>query len=254
MYYKLSAACGCSTGRTRKNNEDNFYFNGHILNERNNGLDTVASMECSKIEGTCFCVFDGMGGEEYGELASFAAASTLKANMREFDGNTQISNSWLENLCEAMNDAVCARAEELSSRSMGTTMAMLCFSSDKVHACNIGDSRIYLLRDHKLFMLSEEHVEVRPPGSRKRKPGLTQYLGVFKDELLLEPYIAVCEIQENDVYLICSDGLTDMLTGDEIYSCMKQRNSAKRTVDHLISQANRNGGHDNITALIVKIQ
>lgn len=246
MDYRLSAACGSSVGRIRGNNEDSFYFNGYIPDGGDGG---TVSLEDSGIDGTCFCVFDGMGGEEHGEIASFTAASALKTALNGPDGNIL-----LEDLCSVMNDAVCARSEELGSGIMGTTAAMLCFSLGKAFVCNIGDSRIYLLRDNKLRMLSVDHVEEPPPGRRRGKPGLTQFLGIPKDELLIEPHTAAYGIRKNDVYLICSDGLTDMLTEEEICSCIKNHHSVKKIVDSLIVQANRNGGRDNITALIVKLQ
>lgn len=246
MDYRLSAACGSNVGRIRGNNEDSFYFNGYIPDS---GSDGIVSLKDSGIDGTCFCVFDGMGGEEHGDIASFTAASALETALNGPDGNIL-----LEDLCSVMNDAVCARAQELCSGRMGTTMAMLCFSLGKAFVCNIGDSRIYLFRDDKLRQLSEDHVEELPPGRRWRKPGLTQYIGIPKDELLIEPHTAAYDIQKNDVFLICSDGLTDMLTEEEICSCIKNHLSAEKIVDDLIIRANRSGGRDNITALIAKVQ
>lgn len=245
MDYRLSAACGSSVGRIRGNNEDSFYFNGYIPNSGSNG---IVSLKNTGIDGTCFCVFDGMGGEEYGEIASFTAASALKAALGGPDGNIL-----LEDLCSVMSDAVCARSQELRAGTMGTTVAMLCFSLGRAYVCNIGDSRIYLLRDNRLRQLSEDHVEELPP-RRRGKPGLTQYLGIPKDELLIEPHTAAYNVRKDDLYLICSDGLTDMLTDEEIFSCIKKQPGVEKIVEQLILQANRSGGRDNITALIVKIQ
>lgn len=251
MVYRLSAACGCSVGRIRDNNEDNFYFNGHTLGEKNNGLNRTLSVKCRTSKPACFAVFDGMGGEECGELASYIAAATLDTRIRNlilFD-----PKEFLESACCAMSDAVYAAGQSLAVGRMGTTAAMLLLSMDKAYACNIGDSRVYLLRDGELLQISEDHVESLPPGSRQKKARLTQYLGVCKDELMLEPHIVTYYIQPGDIFLLCSDGLTDMLANDEIRACITQHLNTKRMVSHLIDSANQHGGRDNTTALIIRI-
>lgn len=253
MVYQLSAACGCSIGRIRDNNEDNFYFNGHILGEQNNGLNSTVSMKCRTSNPVCFAVFDGMGGEERGELASYTAAAALDVRIKDLRSTLSAPKEFLESSCCAMSDAVCAAGKPLAAGRMGTTVAMLLLSMDKAYVCNIGDSRVYLLRDDELLQISEDHVESLPPGSRQKKPRLTQYLGACKDELMLEPHIITYDIQPRDTFLLCSDGLTDMLASEEICVCITQHISTKRMVSHLIDLANHHGGRDNITALIIKI-
>lgn len=253
MVYQVSAACGCSVGRIRDNNEDNFYFNGHILGEQNNGLTGIMSMKCRTSDPVCFAVFDGMGGEECGELASYTAATALDTQLKDLQNTLSAPKGFLESSCCAMSDAVYAAGKSFAVGRMGTTMAMLLLSMDKAHICSIGDSRAYLLRDDELLQISEDHVESLPHGSRQKKPGLTQYLGVCKDELMLEPHIVTYDIQPQDTFLLCSDGLTDMLANEEICACITQHLSTKRMVSHLIDLANHHGGRDNITALIIKI-
>ena len=253
MVYRLSAACGCSVGRIRNNNEDNFYFNGHILGEQNNGLDRVLSMKCRTSKPACFAVFDGMGGEEYGEVASHTAAAALDVRLKNPRDILSAPKEFLDSSCCAMSDAVYAAGMALAAGRIGTTVAMLLLSTDKAYVCNIGDSRAYLLRDDELLQISEDHVESLPPGSRQKKPRLTQHLGVCKDELMLEPHIAAYDIQPQDTFLLCSDGLTDMLANEEIRACITQHLRTKGMVSHLIDLANQHGGRDNITALIIKI-
>ena len=78
MAYLIDAACCCNTGKVRKNNEDNFYFAGRCLEEQNNGLKHPVSTTFSLRKEHCVAVFDGMGGEYFGESASFAAALTCR--------------------------------------------------------------------------------------------------------------------------------------------------------------------------------
>ena len=151
-----------------------------------------------------------------------------------------------------MNQAVCKQQKELYVTRMGTTAAILLFAPDEVYACNLGDSRIYRLRDNELSQISVDDIEHIPEGVH-RKAGLTQFLGIPDDELSLDPHIIKCEIKRGDIYLICSDGLTDMLTNLEICSILRQHISVRQSVEHLIMQALRRGGRDNTTVIVTRI-
>jgi protein phosphatase len=252
MIFQLSAACGCSIGRVRKNNEDNFYFDGSSLPEENRGLSGCIVRKAYLEKEVLFGVFDGMGGEEYGEKASFAAAETAKAKADIGRRYAIGSRAFLTQLSHEMNRAVCERQKELYVTRMGTTAAMLLFVPDEVYACNLGDSRIYRLRDNELSQVSVDDVERVPEGVH-RKAGLTQFLGIPEDELALEPHIVKCELKRGDVYLICSDGVTDMIPNLELCMILREHISVKQTVEHLIRRALQNGGHDNTTAIVIRI-
>ncbi|MBR3179240.1 MAG: serine/threonine-protein phosphatase [Clostridia bacterium] len=252
MLFQLSAACGCSIGRLRRNNEDNFYFDGRFLPEVNSGLNGCivkkSNLECDAL----YAVFDGMGGEEYGEKASYTAAKTAKEKANLSKQFAIGPRSFLNQFCNEANHAVCEQQKDLLVSRMGTTAAMLLFVPDEVYACNLGDSRIYRLRDDAFSQVSTDDTE-HAPENFKRKAGLTQYLGVPEDELSLEPHIVKCDIKRGDVFLICSDGLTDMVSNVDICMILRQHISIKQCVQHLISEALKNGGHDNITVIAVRI-
>ena len=252
MIFQLTAACGCNIGRVRKNNEDNFYFDGKSLPEQNMGLSGSITKKVYLENEVLMAVFDGMGGEEYGESASFAAAEIMRQKADLGKSYTIGTRSFLKQLCDEMNQAVCLRQKELYVSRMGTTAAILLFVPDEVYACNLGDSRIYRLRDNTLSQVSVDDLERIPEGVH-RKAGLTQFLGVPVDELSLDPHIVKCELKRGDIYLICSDGVTDMLSNLEICSILLQHVSVKKSVEHLIAQALQNGGRDNTTAIVVRI-
>lgn len=255
MLFQLHAACGCHTGRIRSGNEDNFYFNGRHLGQENNGMEGTAAAKYLLTGECCFGVFDGMGGVEFGEVASYTAVKTLKEKMALLNEHLASPRPFLEEAIRDMNLAVCAESQRLASGRMGSTAAMLMFVPDEVYVCGLGDSRVYRLRDSQLMQLSRDDVERFPPDMEvKRKPRLTQYLGVFPEDLILEPYIAKGELQKDDIYLICSDGLTDMLTNLEIYNCLKSHASVRKAAEHLISEALKNGGRDNVTVIVIKVQ
>ena len=252
MIFQISAACGCTIGRVRTNNEDNFYFDGISLPETNNGLSGNVVKKTYLEREICYGVFDGMGGEEYGEKASFAAVETTKAKM-EYCKQTAIGpKALLKQLCDEMNREVCEQQKKLYVTRMGTTCAMLLFVPDEAYACNLGDSRIYRLRDDEFLQLSVDDVERVPEGVR-RKAGLTQFLGVPTDELEMEPHIVKCELKRGDIFVICSDGLTDMLTNLDICMILRQHISIKKMAQHLIEQAMKNGGRDNTTVIVIRV-
>lgn len=252
MRYIIHAACGCHTGRVRKNNEDNFYFDGKCLELENHGLKHSVAIEQRLKNGLCLAVFDGMGGENFGEHASFAAARQLQKTERKLADYFIPERKYLLRLTDLMNNAVVKAQEELLTEHMGSTMVSLFFSGRYVYVCNVGDSRAYRLRDGEFLQLSVDHVEKRP-GREHRKAPLTQHLGFGSDEILLEPHISKGDIKKNDMYLLCSDGLTDMLTNFEITDIMLKSSDAESCVQALINAALEHGGRDNITAIVCKL-
>lgn len=251
--YQISAACVCHSGRVRANNEDNLYMNGRMLELKNSGLRGCLAAKYLLDTEKCFAVFDGMGGEQSGEAAAFTAAGTLRREQQRLSEYMLGPSAFLKLACARMNDAVCDACRRLPYGRMGTTAAALLFTSDEVYACSLGDSRIYRLRDRVLTQMSVDDSEPAPDGAEGRKTPLTQYLGVFPDELTLEPHIVKCELRSGDTYLLCSDGLTDMLSNIEISGCIRSHTSARQTAEHLLRAALENGGRDNISAIVLKI-
>lgn len=251
MAYILDAACGCNTGKVRKNNEDNFFFDGRCLEADNSGLKHPVTMTKTLRRELCVAIFDGMGGENFGEVASFAAADCMQYTTRKLKDYFIPERKFLNSLCMKINDAVVAKQQELCTERMGSTMVALYFSHGYVYVCNLGDSRAYRLRDGEFLQLSVDHLEKREQ-TRKKAP-LTQHLGISPENFLIEPYIAKGELKRGDQYLLCSDGLTDMLTNLEIDGIMSSTESAEDCVKKLIDAALEKGGKDNVTAIVCRI-
>lgn len=249
----IEAACGCNIGRVRKNNEDNFYFSGRMLPCDNNGLRMVYTQKINSDEMPLFAVFDGMGGEEAGEVASFQAANVTDKCAEQLKKYLIPPREFLEDMCAKMNRAVCEESQKLAFGRMGSTVASMLFVNDTAYVCNLGDSRVYRLRDNELMQLSEDHTELLPPNVT-RKPRLTQHLGIFEDELRLEPHIAKGGIKKDDRYLLCSDGLTDMLSNAEICAILKDHQSVRQATAKLIDLALGHGGKDNITVILCRVK
>ena len=140
---------------------------------------------------------------------------------------------------------------------MGTTFVGACFCEERIYLCNIGDSRAYRVRESQLVQISKDHVEEIPPfmqHKRHIKPNLSQCIGIPSEELLIEPYVMQGEIKQDDTYLLCSDGITDMLTDKEILSILENSKDASICIQLLISSAMSHGGKDNATAIVVKVK
>lgn len=252
MLFSIESACLCNTGKIRKNNEDNFYFDGRCLEADNKGLKHPVMMRKVLRREQFVAVFDGMGGENYGELAAFAAASCMQTTALKLNSFFVPEKKFLNDMCECLNEAVVEKAKELCTDRMGTTMVALCFSLDYVYVCNVGDSRAYRLRDGEFLQVSKDHVEKRE-GKNEKKAPLTQHLGIDPEEFLIEPYIAKGELKRGDQYLLCSDGLTDMLTNLEISEIMRSTASAEACVQTLVDSALEKGGRDNVTAIVCRV-
>lgn len=252
MGFSINAACGCNKGKRRSNNEDNFYFDGKCMEAVNNGLHNPAVFDGPVKRGTCVAVFDGMGGENFGEDAAFAAAKTMQQTERSLADYLIPEKKYLQRLCVQINQAVVDAAREAGTERMGSTMVSLYFSGKYVYVCNLGDSRAYRLRNGEFLQLSKDHVDTRPMPEGKKAP-LTQHLGIDPEDMLIEPYIAKGEVKPGDQYLLCSDGLTDMLTNFEIADIMLAEEDTESCVRKLIEAALEHGGKDNVTVILCRL-
>lgn len=256
MNYQLQSACACSIGRIRANNEDNFLFDGKCLESDNRGLKKPIFFE-KHVSGSavCLAVFDGMGGEEFGEIAAFTAAQTLKESQVRLSDYVIPEKRFLTESCLSMNRAVYDKAQELGTSHMGTTAAILLFSGHEVYSCNLGDSKAFRLRGGEFMQLTQDHndADYLQEKGIDRRPLLTQYLGIDPEEMQIEPYIAKGTVFLGDQYLICSDGLTDMLSNIEICAVMSTAESAEACADELVKQALGKGGKDNITVIVSRV-
>ncbi len=252
MGFTMEAACGCHRGRVRRKNEDNLFFDGKYLEAENQGLPNPICIEERVRNGMIHCVFDGMGGENFGEEAAFAAARGLQQMNRRYTEFLIPERKLLNGVVMQLNASVVEAAKEQCTDNMGTTLAMLYYTSLYVYSCNVGDSRTYRLRGDVFQQLSRDHT-VSFPGMGNQKAPLSQYLGIDPEEMLLEPYIAKGRMKKGDIYLICSDGLTDMLNNFEIAEILRSAMDMETCVRNLIDTALEKGGRDNITVIVSRV-
>ncbi len=249
---KCKGACACMVGKVRSNNEDNFLFNGCFLRQNNEGLERGLTCARSLKKPFCCGVFDGMGGEAHGEVAAYIAAKTLKG---------YVARSWwrpftLEDFCLEANRRVCAQARKLSAGMIGATVAVVRFTGETAQVVNVGDSKVFLLRNGTLTQVSQDHTDkafLDSQGITKRKPRLTQHLGIEPSEMVIEPYRVDIPLLPGDRFLLCSDGLTDMVQTEDIQGIMTEAGSMEQAVETLVRMAMDAGGKDNTTVICCDI-
>ena len=206
-----------------------------------------------------FIVADGMGGHKAGDHASKLCVLSMVESIKESSHKTPVSV--FEEAVNVANSKIYQEAKEnVAFEGMGTTMVACTLVGDTMYVANIGDSRLYLLRetisqitdDHSLVEelvkkgnLTESEARVHP-----QKNIITRALGI--DEMVQADYFEL-QVQEGDVILLCSDGLTNMVEDEEIEYIIHHAGSLEEAGDKLIDQANYNGGSDNITAVLVQV-
>lgn len=243
--YAIAYYCISVMGKVRTNNEDNFFCDGKIRSESELSKDLSFGGEISSYDNKMMAVYDGMGGEEYGELASFIAAAVTKRFCEE--SNTE--SEYLQQLCQIINNKICQQTAISDISLMGTTGAMIQFNKKEIFIANIGDSRIYKISGKEMMQISLDHIA---GGFAQYKAPLTQFLGLDNaDEF--EPFIAKGNYNVGDYFLICSDGITDMLSDEEIFSTIKEHSDVHTAAQTLVEKALENGGTDNTTLILCKI-
>lgn len=248
MKYRINYCVICHQGNVRTVNQDNFWCSNQYLDSDNKGLLEPICGTVLTQPSPVFAVFDGMGGEEKGEIASYIASETFN---KQYSALTiQNENEFFTTVCKEINNAICQYATENHIRTMGTTGAYVLFGKDDVFICNIGDSPIFHYDGEELIKISTDHVQ---PNFVNGKAPLTQFLGVPESEFIIQPYIAKGSYTVGDKYLLCSDGLTDMVDLDEIERIVSSTQTVEETANKLVERALENGGKDNITIILCEI-
>lgn len=241
---KIEYGCCCNIGKVRKNNEDNFYCAGEFRSDPDSNEETFASGVVSSLDNELFAVFDGMGGEACGEIASFIAAQQ-SAFFCEDKGEYE---EYLYELCEVLNERILEETKARSLVLMGTTCAMIQFFKDEIYIANAGDSRIYKYSKNKFEQISVDHVAHGYGG----KAPLTKFLGT-PDRNGLMPYIARGAYKANDIFVLCTDGVYDMVDEEMLKALVSTKRTMAEISKEIVDLAVQRGGVDNATVILCKI-
>jgi len=221
-----------------------------------------------------FLVADGMGGHASGEVASKMAAETISEFYQRTREDEDVTWPYKmdRSLSYVENRLVCAiklanlRIFETSCRDirykgMGTTIVSTLVVGDKVYVGHVGDSRVYRIRENGINQLTRDHSlledykEAKPDMTEEEernfphKNVITRALGMRET---VQVDIRAHQIKSGDVYLLCSDGLSGMVPDEQILQITANAKSLERAVAELVDAANRNGGTDNVTTLMLQ--
>lgn len=210
---------------------------------------------------TCFVIADGMGGHKSGEVASQKAVDLVCHHLIDAKWDIDDASELLKNIINNVNEEIYKFSlMDESTQGMGTTLIIATIKNDKLYIGHVGDSRVYLIRDNIIKKITWDHSfteELVKNGSitkdeainHPKKHMITRAVG-FEADLLVDTY--EIEITENDIILLCTDGLTNMIDEDIILDIIKKEEDPQVACDSLVQNANNRGGEDNITVIIGK--
>ena len=242
MPFRVESAGRTDVGLVREKNEDSF------LVEPDLGV---------------FVVCDGMGGHVGGQVASQTAVATILETVKQ-GVESATDPDRLATAILAANRAVFKRAKgDPALHNMGTTVVAIREDNDLVHLCHVGDSRIYRLRQGKFEQVTRDHSLVN---LYAENPALAAKFGPANENVIVraiglreevEVDHRAIAMEEGDMYLLCSDGLTDMVDDWILKELLEDTALGGTTIDEcadaMIRAALSNGGVDNVTALVMKI-
>ncbi|MEC8306623.1 MAG: protein phosphatase 2C domain-containing protein [Chlamydiota bacterium] len=201
-----------------------------------------------------YALADGIGGHRGGEIASYLAVNYLKNTLRTFvlksSMKWDIDHLFLfkQQLIQRTNQHVYRIGrQEPTYSGMGTTLCTLLFHQHHLIHTHIGDSRIYRLRKSTFHRMTEDHSRICH--ERKRRL-LTRALGT---QAVVQPELGVVSVSPGDVYLICSDGLTDSVSDSMIRSLLLNSSSNEEKMQQLVRSAMENGSTDDITLILINV-
>lgn len=230
-------------GRVRTHNQDYLYSSS----------DPVGNLK------NLFLVADGMGGHQAGDYASRFAVEHLVAYLKNH-GQGQIVPGLSQGIATVNAELYRRSMEEPHLRGMGTTLVAASVEDNTLYVANIGDSRLYLYREHSMVQITRDHSFVEEMVARgqmnrdsndyqKKKNIITRAVGT--DSRVTADFFEEV-LKPEDVILMCSDGLSNMVSERDMGFCLDQRLPLRQKAEQLIDIANEHGGRDNITVLLVE--
>jgi PPM family protein phosphatase len=260
--------CGMSDpGRKRSQNEDNFIIGNIVENKKMIYCEIPIDSSYIWKYGLLVAVADGMGGHNAGDVASDLALSIISRYLALSNKTTttpeEIINILRNGILSSHKTILDMSVSSPNFTGMGSTIAGLYFVKDAMYTFHAGDSRVYRFRHGGLLQITKDHSFVQTlidtgnlsaedapfhpdkniitnslgAGESKCNPEITNKYGYF----------------EGDIFLVCSDGLTDMVEEDDMCKILMNETSLKNMTNQLILSTNENGGEDNISAVLIRI-
>lgn len=205
-----------------------------------------------------FIVADGMGGHKAGDLASRYTVEKFLETVRQSKVENPISV--IEEAVRCANSALIQKAKEsIDYDGMGTTLVVATILEKSIYIANVGDSRLYLInneiqqitRDHSLVeeMISLGEIDRKKARTHEKKNIITRAIGVDSD--VVADFFEI-EYSKGDLIMMCTDGLSNMIEDEEIKKVVNEGDQIQNIVEDLIKLANKNGGKDNISVILIE--
>ena len=252
-------------GGTMKNRHApiEFYGISDVGMIRPNNEDVIASLPSHNF----FALADGMGGHQAGEIAAKETTQELLSFAKKFlaplkNLSQKQINTYILSAIKAANEKVYTLGQNnINFKGMGTTVCCCYLYNNTITYAHVGDSRLYLFRKNNLIQLTKDHSlisKLESSGQLKKgssisnayKNIITKAIGTTLNVI---PSIGSVKYQVNDIFFMCSDGLSDYLSSDEISGVIR-KNDIKKAVTELIDTAKKQGSRDNISSLLIKIK
>lgn len=271
----ISAFVSSHIGLQRKNHEDNFLLNGELfINQKQvaamNELKNGVSFEATRVgqRSTLFSVADGMGGHEAGEMASLVAMQLLKQSKKEVIEASSLKEAIekYQQFLNLLNGYVNKMgATNTVYANMGTTIITLLVYEEDAVIINLGDSKGFIFncnngltkltedQTYGQFLLKKGFITEQQLADKKEYKGLIKYIGVESEKIDGE-VSSIVEMNSVTLFLLCSDGLTDVMNFDEIEEVLFQYSESgdwQSAISNLIAEVLSRGGQDNITIMII---
>ena len=245
----LDISAASWTGRVRSQNEDMILVDNQFIRDDTYKTQIILGRE----DRMMIAVADGMGGHNRGDIASNDTLRNLHYFFYDIPSCLNISkfNEAMAGWLESINNYIASkgRADE-QYKGMGTTLVCLAYYNNDFYSLNCGDSRLYRFRDHQLVQLTTDHSLSNLEGDEKRSNIITNCIGGGSKSSFIDMVTMTNEIMPKDVYLLCTDGLTDMLSDKAISELLE----GKADANTLCSAAIEAGGIDNVSCCVITIK
>ena len=245
---KISITAASKTGSVRSNNEDMILVDKKLI--RNKSFWTMVDLDAT--DRLIVALADGMGGHSCGEVASQVTLKNLSFFFNDLPKGLS-PGELNETICEwlvSINNIIYSKGvEESQYRDMGTTLVAMLYYNQQFYWMNCGDSRLYRFHDGQLIQFTTDHSLNTLTGSTEHSSIITNCIGGGCKTSYVDMTQCTSEVLQGDSFLICSDGLSDMISDETIGKLMNEGVDANRLCDAAIEA----GGFDNVSVAVIKI-
>ena len=270
MFYRAVAAT--CPGNDKEYNSNNIYLNTKYITDEIKASEVLLKQKKEQEGLQFYGIAEGFGADRYTDEASLIAVRKLLSIQKRASGNEISDNydeaadslyAYLEDFIKEANEAVAAKAAELSDQNIYASVAAIGLYETAAITCNVGNTRIYLFRKGHLSRLSEDHNQAQvmykngviteeKAARHPKRNKLTQYLGILPEGKQLEPYYSEVEVKHGDIFVICSSAFCSAVEDESICGMIRDSRSLSQIAEKLMQAAAEKGFSDDTSILVVR--